>query len=113
MALSSNEIINLMSYTLKEYDLDESNHFENVKEIFKKHGNQPFYLFRYISFVKNFLILSKVGMYTIEVPSRKEHIFLNRLQNACFISVKSRRIDKAPLNSKYYNEVYVTINVFR
>lgn len=113
MALSSNKIINLTTYTLKEYKLDKSKHFENVKEIFKKHGNQPFYIFRYISFVKNFLILSKVGMYTIEVPSRKEHIFLNRLQNACFIKVKSKRTDKADLNSEYNNEVYFIINVFR
>ena len=113
MALSSNEITNLTSYTLKEYNLDEAKHYENVEQIFKMHGNQPFCIFCYISFVKNFLILSKVGMFTIEVPSRKEHIFLKRLQDACFIKVNARRTDKAELNSEYYNEIYFTITVFR
>ena len=112
MALSTKEILNLTSYTLNEYNL-ESKHFDNVKEIFKTHGNQPFYVFRYILFVKNFLILSKAGMYTIEVPSRKEHIFLNRLQKACFIQVKKRRRDKTILNSKFADEIYFTINVYK
>ena len=44
MVLSKNEILNLTYYFLKEYDLDESKHFDNIKEIFKTHGNQPFYV---------------------------------------------------------------------
>ena len=84
MSLSKNEIINLTSYYLKEFDLDESKHFNNVKEIFNMHGNKPFYVFRYISFVKNFLIISKAGMYTIEVPSKKEHIFLKKTTRCLF-----------------------------
>ena len=67
MVLSKNEVLNLTSYYLKEYDLDEAKHFNNMKEIFNMHG-------------KNFLILSKAGMFTIEVPSKKEHIFLKKLQ---------------------------------
>ena len=112
MALSRNEILNLTTYTLNEYNLDKKKHFENVKEIFKNHGNQPFYVYRYISFVKNFLILSKAGMYTIEVPLRREHIFLDKLQKACYIQVKKRRTVKEPLFSEYDNEIYFTINVF-
>ena len=112
MVLSKNEILNLTYYFLKEYDLDESKHFDNIKEIFKTHGNQPFYVFRYISFVKNFLILSKAGMFTIEVPSKKEHIFLKKLQDACFIKVKKRRTDKTVLNSEFTDEIYFTIDVF-
>ena len=91
MALSQNEILNLTMYTLNEYNLDEKKHFENVKEIFKNHGNQPFYVYRYISFVKNFLILSKARMYTIDVPSQTEHIFLDKLQKACYIQVKKNK----------------------
>ena len=79
MALSNNEILNLNESNLNEYNLDKEKHFQNLKEIFKNHGNQPFYVFRYISFVKNFLVLSKSGMYCIEVLSRREHIFLERL----------------------------------
>ena len=111
MVLSKNEILNLTYYFLKEYDLDESKHFDNIKEIFKTHGNQPFYVFRYISFVKNFLILSKAGMFTIEVPSKKEHIF-KKLQDACFIKVKKRRTDKIILHSEFADEIYFTIDVF-
>ena len=112
MALSQNEILNLTMYTLNEYNLDEKKHFENVKEIFKNHGNQPFYVYRYISFVKNFLILSKAGMYTIDVPSQREHIFLDKLQKACYIQVKKIRTVKEPLLSEYVDEIYFTINVF-
>ena len=112
MSLSKNEVINVTSYYLKEFDLDESKHFNNVKEIFNMHGNKPFYVFRYISFVKNFLIISKAGMYTIEVPSKKEHIFLKKLQDACFIKVKKRRTDKTVLNSEFANEINFTIDVF-
>ena len=91
MSLSKNEVLNLTSYYLKEYDLDESKHFNEMKEIFNMHGNKPFYVFRYISFIKNFLVLSKAGMYTIEVPSKKEHIFLKKLEQACFIKVKKKK----------------------
>ena len=111
MVLSKNKVSNLTSYYLKEYDLDELKHFDNLKEIFNMHGNMPFYVFRYISFVKN-LILPKAGMFTIEVPSKKEHIFLKELQKACFIKVKKRRTDKTVLNSEFANEIYFTIDVF-
>ena len=112
MALSQNEILNLTTYTLNEYNLDEKKHFENVKKIFKNHGNWPFYVYRYISFVKNFLILSKARMYTIDVPSQREHIFLDKLQKACYIQVKKIRTVKEPLLSEYVDEIYFTINVF-
>ena len=87
-------------------------HFDNLKQIFKNHGNKPFYAFCYVSFVKNFLLLSKSGMYTIEVPSRREHIFLDRLQKACYIQVKKRRVVKELLNSEFADEIFFTINVF-
>ena len=112
MALSNDEILNLTSHYINEYKLDEEKHFENAKEIFRNHGNEPFYVYRYISFVKNFLILSKAGMYTIEVPLRREHIFLDKLQKACYIQVKKRRTVKELLLSEYDDEIYFTINFF-
>ena len=112
MSLSKNKVLNLTSYYLKEYDLDESKHFNNIKEIFNLHGNKPFYVFRYIYFVKNFLILSKAGMFTIKVPSKREHIFLKKLQEACFIKVKKRRTDKTVVSSEFANEIYFTIDAF-
>ena len=86
MALSNNEIVNITTSYMLDFDLEEK-HSNNIKEILKNHGNKPFYIYCYISFVKNFLLLLKVGMYTIEVPSRREHIFLDKLQKACYIQV--------------------------
>ena len=31
MVLSKNEVLNLTSFYVKEYDLDESKHFNNIK----------------------------------------------------------------------------------
>ena len=112
MALSNNEILNLTDYYLNEYNLDKEKHFQNLKEIFKNHGNQPFYVFRYISFVKNFLLLLKSRVYTIEVPSWREHMFLDKLQKACYIQVKRRRVVKEPINSEFNDKGFFTINVF-
>ena len=90
----------------------EKKHFDNLKQIFKNHGNKPFFVFGYISFVKNFLLLSKSGMYTIEVPSRREHIFLDRLQKACYIQVKKRRVVKEPINSEFNDEIFLRFMFF-
>ena len=111
MALSNNEIVNITTSYMLDFDLEEK-HSINVKEILKNHGNKPFYIYHYISFVKNFLQLSKTAMYTIEVPSRREHIFLHKLQKACYIQIKKRRVVKESLNSEFVDEIFFTINVF-
>ena len=112
MALSNNEILNLTDLYVNEYKLEKEKHFQNLKQIFINHGNKPFYIFRYISSVKKFLILSKSGMYTIEVPSRREHIFLEKLQKSCYIQVKKRRVEKEPINREFTDEIFFMINVF-
>ena len=66
-----------------------------------------------MSFVKNFLIISKNTMFTIEVPSRREYNFLEDLKEKCYIQVKKRRVEKEPLNSEFLDEIYFTINVFK
>ena len=111
MALSNNEIVNITTSYMLDFDLEEK-HSNNIKEILKNHGNKPFYIYRYILFVKNFLLLSKAVMYTIKVPSWREHIFLDKLQKACYIQVKKRRVVKEPLNSEFADEIFFTINVF-
>ena len=110
MALSNNEIVNITTSYMLDFDLEEK-HSNNIKEILKNHGNKPFYIYRYISFVKNFLQLSKASMYTIKVPSRREHIFLDKLQKACYIQFRRRTV-KEQLLSEYVDEIYFTINVF-
>ena len=94
MALSNNKILNLTDLYINEYKLEKEKHFQNLKQIFTNHGNKLFYIFRYISFVKKFLILSKSGMYTVEVPSRRKHIFLEKLQKSCYIQVKKKKSGK-------------------
>ena len=84
-----------------------------IKRTYKNYGDNPFHIFRYMSFVKNFLIVSKSGMFTIEVPSRREYHFLEDLKKKCYIQVKKRRVEKQPLNSEFLDEIYVTINVFK
>ena len=92
--------------------MEKEKHFQNLKQIFINHDNKPFYIFRYISFVKNFLILSKSGMYTMEVPSQREHIFLEKLQKSCYIQVKKRRAERESIKSEFTDEIFFSINVF-
>ena len=66
-----------------------------------------------MSFVKNFLIVSKNGMFTIEVPSQREYHFLEDLKKKCYIQVKKRRVVEEPLNREYLNEIYFPVNVFK
>ena len=113
MALTSDQIINITRQTISEFNLSEENDSKNIEQILKMHGNKQFYILRYVSFCKNFLILSKVGKYTIEVPSRQYDYFINRLTDSCFIQVKKRRVEKVQLHSEYINEIYLTIDVFR
>ena len=112
MALTSDQITNITRQTISEFKLNEEDS-KYIEQVSKMHGNEQFYILKYVLFVKNFLILSKVGKYTIEVPSCKERYFVDRLSKSCFIQVKNRRVEKAELNSEYYNEIYLTIDVFR
>ena len=113
MALTSDEITNITNQIITEFELNEENDTKNIQQILKMHGNNKFYLLRYVSFCKNLLILSKATKYTIEVPSKKEEYYLNRLTDSCFIQVKNRRVEKAELRSEYYDEVFLTIDVFK
>ena len=51
-------------------------------------------------------------MYTIEVPSQREHIFLEKHQKSCYIQVKKRRVEREAINSEFNDEMFYTINVF-
>ena len=73
--MDQNCIYNIASSYAQEYDLMDR--LDDLKELIKNHGNEPFFIFRYMSLVKNFLIISKntYQMFTIEVPSRRESHF--------------------------------------
>ena len=109
MSLSTNEIINLSTWYIKDFNLNEEKHLDNIKEILRQYGKKNFYIFRNISLAKNFLILSKQGKFTIEGPSQAECDFLKKLQTACYIKLTKRRKKE---NSLYSNEIYFTIDVY-
>ena len=109
--MDQNVIYNIATHYAREYGL--MHHLNELQQLIKNHCDDPFHIFRYMSFVKNFLIVSKSGMFTIEVPSRREYHFLEDLKKKCYIQVKKRRTEKEPLNSEFLDESYVTINVFK
>ena len=99
--LNANQIINIASdyrwkYHLKEEEEDE------IKKILIEKGYKKFYIFRYISKVKNFLILSNNLKFTIEVPTVEERDFLEDLNKACYIKIIKRRTKE---NALSYNEI--------
>ena len=65
-----NVIHNIDDYYAREYDVLDCK--DNLRKLIENHGNQPFYIFRDLSLVKNFLIVTKNLKYTIEVLSRRE-----------------------------------------
>ena len=113
MALTSDQITNITGQIIREFELSEENDSKNIQQILLMHGNNQFYLLRYVSFCKNLLILSKANKYTIEIPSKKEEYYLNRLADSCFIQIKNRRVEKEELRSEYYDEIFLTIDVFK
>ena len=106
--LNANQIINIANDFRWKYYLNEKEE-EEIKKILIEKGMKPFYIFRYISEVKNFLILSKKLKFTIEVPMEEEKYFLDELQKSCYIKVTNRRKKETVL---YNNEVYLTIDVY-
>ena len=90
-----------------------TDHKINLMKLIENHGNQPFYIFRYLSLVKNFLIISKNIAYTIEVPSQKEHHFLEDLRKKCFIKVVKRRTVKEMLESEFSDEIFFIVKVYK
>ena len=84
--MDQNNINNVASHCAHEYGLTDR--LDELKELIKNHGNKPFYKFPYMSFVKNFLIVSKNGMFTIEVPSGGEYHFLEDLKKKVISKLK-------------------------
>ena len=55
--MDQNVIYNIASNYVREFGLMDR--LDELKELVKNHGDEPFYIFRYMSFVKNFLIIYK------------------------------------------------------
>ena len=90
--MDQNVIQNDADHYASEYELMDR--LNDLKELIKNHGVEPFYIFRYILLVKNYLICSKNIAYTAEIPSRREHHLLEDIKNKLFIKVKNRKVVK-------------------
>ena len=80
--MDQNVIHNIADHYAREYNvLDRKN---DLMKMIENHSNQSFYIFIYLSLVKNFLIVSKTLKYTIEVLSRRQYHFLEDLKKKMF-----------------------------
>ena len=71
-------IHDIADHYAREYDVLDCK--DDLMKLIKNHGNHPFYIFRYLSLVKNFLIVSENLKYTIEVLRQKRVPFFERLE---------------------------------
>ena len=76
--MDRNIIHNIADHYAREYDVLHCK--DDLMKLIENRGNQPFYIFRYLSLVNNFWIISKDLKYTIEVPSKREYHFLEDLK---------------------------------
>ena len=109
--MDQNVIQNVADHYASEYGLMDR--LSDLRELIKNHSVEPFYISCYILFVKNYLICSKNIAYTAEIPSRREHHLLEDIKNKLFIKVKNRKVVEEPVESKYLNEIYLTIVVYK
>ena len=72
MVLTKNEIENITNHYASWYDIWEN--LVDLEEIVERHGNNPFFIYRKHSQIKNFLVLCENKKITIEIPSKKEDI---------------------------------------
>ena len=61
--------------------------------------------------IKNFMVLCENKKFTVEIPSKKEHIFLRDLSKKCFVKVIKRIKLTAPQWGEYDNETMFTVIV--
>ena len=107
--LNVNQIINIASDYRWKFYLNEEEENE-IKKVLIEKGFKKFYIFRYISKVKNFLIVSDNNKFTIELPTVEERDFLEDLNKACFIKIIKRETKETKESEN--NEIYATINVY-
>ena len=81
------------------------------EETVEPDGNDPFFIYRKLCQIKNFMVLCENKKLTVEIPSKKEHIFLWELPKKCFVKVIKRTKFTAPLRSEYDDEIIFTVIV--
>ena len=70
MTLMKNEIENTTTHHASWYDVWEN--LVDLEEIVEQHGNKPFFIYRKLPQIKNFMLLCKNEKFMREIPSKKE-----------------------------------------
>ena len=109
--MDQNVVNNVASHCAYEYGLTDR--LDELKELIKNHGNKPFYIFWYMSFVKKIFNSFKKGNVYHWVSQPKGITPFRGIKKKCYIQVKKRRVVEEPFNSEYLKEIYFTVNVFR
>ena len=71
------------------------------------------YIYRKVCRFKNYLLSTKEKCYTVEIPSKHEHTFLEDISKACFTKTKTRTRITELLNSKFDNEIMFLITLYK
>lgn len=111
MALTENGINNISTHYARENNMWEN--LVYLAEIFERHGNNTFYIYRKLCQIKTWHLVSNPKQLACEIPNKKEQIFLRKLSKPCFIKVIKRKKITMPLQSQYNDEVLFTIVVYK
>ena len=103
------EIENITTHYASRHDVWEN--LTNLEEIIEQHGEQAKFLFiRKLSQIKNFMLLCENKKFAVEIPSKKEDIFLRELSKT-YMKVIIRTKLTAPLQND--NEIMFTVIVYK
>ena len=111
MVLTENQIGNITNNYARNFNMSEN--LLNLEKTVEQHGNDPFFIYRKLCQFKNFMVLCENKKLTVEIPSKKEHIFLRDLPKKCFVKVIKRTKLTAPLRREYDNKIMFTVIVYR
>ena len=73
MALTKSEIENVTIHYASQHDIWEN--LTDLEETVKQHRNKPFFIYRKLSQIKNFMLICENKKFMIKKPSKKEDIF--------------------------------------
>ena len=73
--MDRNVIHNIADHYTREYNVLDCK--DNLMKLIENHGNQPFYILRYLTLVKNFLIINKNLKYTKRYRAEESTFFWN------------------------------------
>ena len=84
------------------------------QEYLEKYGNNHFQVYRQVCNHKSGIkfIESTNNTFICEIPSKKEHVLLEKINKNCYIKVINRRKKSEPLNSIYDDDFFFKVVVY-